>query len=266
MTKAPSTCPSCGHAASGHFCANCGALLTPKSVCATCGASLVSGAHFCHQCGGAVTRGGGTSLQPAPAGKIQWGWIVPGIAVMAVVAFLIGQRLALPAANEGDRTPLAGAAAGPLSGGSGAGSGAPDISNMTPQERANRLFDRVMRYGEQGKIDSARIFAPMAIQAYEMVGTLDTHMRYDIGMISVVSGDAAAAKAQADTILKSNPNHLLGLIVAMKAAGLANKTAERAAFLKRFQAARDAELAKPLSEYVDHRADIDAAAKTKATP
>ena len=126
----------------------------------------------------------------------------------------------------------------------------------------DRLFDRVMRYGSEGKQDSARIFAPMAIQAYEMIGTLDTHRRYDIGMIAVIAGDAAIAKAQADTILASNPTHLLGLVVAMKAAGLANKPADRAGFEKRLAAAKDAELAKKLPEYEAHRPDIEAALKT----
>jgi hypothetical protein len=266
MTKATSNCPNCGHAADGHFCANCGALLAPKAACGSCGKPLVSGAHYCHSCGAGVSRGS-SGMQPMAAAKIQWAWIVPGIAVMAVVAFLIGQRIAAPAAAEGERTPLGAPMAGPFSGGAGGNAGgAPDISNMTPQERANRLFDRVMRYGEQGKQDSARIFAPMAIQAYEMLGTPDNHMRYDIGMVAVVSGDAAMAKAQSDTILKSSPTHLLGLIVAMKAAGLSNKTAERAALQKRFLAAKTSELAKPLPEYVDHRADIDAAAKSSGTP
>ncbi len=279
MTKTSSNCPSCGEAAHGHFCANCGAILNPKAVCGVCGKTLASGAHFCHHCGAGVggtaasagarssARASGLSAnaQPTPAeGGFQWGWIVPGVAVLALVAFLIGQKLAGGgSAAEGDKTPLGGAPmAGPFSGGAGGGGAAPDISNMSPEQRADRLFDRVMRYGSEGKQDSAKIFAPMAIQAYEMVGPLDNHRRYDVGMIAVVAGDVAIAKAQADTILKNNPTHLLGLLVAMKAAGLANKPADRAAFEKRFVAAKDAELAKKLQEYTDHAPDIEAALKT----
>ena len=293
MTNTSPNCPSCGETASGHFCATCGALLNPKAVCSVCGKPLASGAHFCHQCGVAVS-GSGTArqqgqnrfkdgpatgpskagpaapgAQPAPAGSFQWGWLVPGIAVLMLVVFLIAQKLsgnAGGAAPEGDKTPLGGAPmAGPFSGGAGAGAGGggapPDISQMTPEQRADRLFDRVMRYGSEGKQDSARIFAPMAIQAYEMIGALDTHRRYDIGMIAVIAGDAGIAKAQADTILSASPTHLLGLVVAMKAAGLANKPAERAAFEKRLVAAKDAELAKKLPEYESHRGDIDGALK-----
>jgi hypothetical protein len=273
MNTSSPNCPSCGEAASGHFCANCGALLNPKAVCSVCGKPLASGAHFCHQCGSAVSGSGsvrhprarGTPVAPA-AGSFQWGWLVPGVAVLMLVVFLIAQKVSGNAASgsapDGDKTPLGGApTAGPFSGGGGGGA-APDISQMTPEQRADRLFDRVMRYGSEGKQDSARIFAPMAIQAYEMIGTLDTHRRYDIGMIAVIAGDAAIAKAQADTILASNPTHLLGLLVAMKAAGLANKPADRAGFEKRLAAAKDAELAKKLPEYEAHRPDIDAALKT----
>ena len=67
---------------------------------------------------------------------------------------------------------------------------------MSPEERASRLFDRVMRYGEQGKTDSLKFFAPMAIQAYEMIGPLDSHARYDMGMIGIVSGDVQLARAR----------------------------------------------------------------------
>jgi hypothetical protein len=138
---------------------------------------------------------------------------------------------------------------------------APDISSMSPDERASRLFDRVMRYGEEGKTDSIKIFAPMAIQAYEMLGPPDAHARYDMGMIAVVSGDAQLARAEADTILSANKTHLLGLVLAAKAAGLRQDPAARAEYQRRLVAAEPAERAKKLKEYEDHRADIDAALK-----
>ena len=146
------------------------------------------------------------------------------------------------------------------------GARAPDISQMSPEERATRLFDRVMRYGEEGKRDSARMFAPMATQAYEMLGPLDAHSRYDIGMIAVVAGDVAVAAAQADTILKSNSTHLLGLILAVKAAGLRKDSGARSALEKRFVAAHTSERAKNLKEYTDHSLDIDAALKQASSP
>jgi hypothetical protein len=202
-------------------------------------------------------------------------WAVPGIAVLGLVAFLIGQRVALgsaPAEAEAGTAPLGGPMAGapfaaaPFAGGAAAGARPTDITSMSLEERASRLFDRVMRYGEEGKIDSARIFAPMAIQSYEMMGPLDTHRRYDVGMIAVVIGSADVARAQADTILKQNPTHLLGLSLAMKAAGVRKDAGARTGFEQRFRAAEGAERAKNLPEYVDHKADLDNALKAPKAP
>ena len=170
---------------------------------------------------------------------------------MALVAFLIGQRVAR--GNAGGAGADATAAPAAMR--------APDISSMSPEERASRLFDLVMRFGEQGKTDSLKFFAPMAIQAYEMISPLDAHARYDIGMIGVVSGDVGLARAEADTILATDRTHLLGLVLAMKAAGLRQDMKARAGYLKRLEAAAPAERAKHLKEYDEHKADIDAALK-----
>lgn len=254
MSKTSSfRCPKCGQDAQGRFCAHCGHTLGALADCGSCGRPLAEGAKFCHHCGTSANSTGGVPK------KVAWAWLVPGIAVLALVSFLIGQKIS--SSGGAASAPASGNMSAPFAGGAGGAGGtrAPDISSLSLEERANRLFDRIMRYGEEGKLDSARIFAPMAIQAYEMVGPLDNHSRYDVGIIAVVTGDAAGAKAQADTILKSSPTHLLGLILAMKAAGLSQKTAERAAFEKRLLAAAAAEKAKGLKEYTDHMPDIDAA-------
>jgi hypothetical protein len=264
-TESKSTCPSCGKAAKGRFCEHCGTPLE-SSGCVECGRALSASAKFCPQCGTPA----GARRAPAPATNRVLMWAVPGIAVLALVAFLIGQRVALgsaPAAADAGAPPVGGPmAAAPFAAGAAAGARLPDISSMTPEERASRLFDRVMRYGEEGKTDSARIFAPMAMQAYEMMGPLDLHRRYDVGMIALVSGAADVAGAQADTILKQNPAHLLGLILAMKSAGARNDATARAGFEKRFRAAEVTERAKPIPEYVDHKADLDNALKAAKTP
>jgi hypothetical protein len=184
-------------------------------------------------------------------------WIVPGIAVMALVAFLIGQRVAR--ANSSASPGSAQDAAAPVM-------RAPDITNMSPEERASRLFDRVMRYGEEGKQDSLKIFAPMAVEAYDMLGPPDAHSRYDVGMIGIVSGDVQLARAEADTILATNKTHLLGLVLAMKAAGLRGDMTARADYQRRLVAAAPAERAKKLKEYDEHKADIDAALKPLEKP
>jgi hypothetical protein len=195
---------------------------------------------------------------PAPA-RNSLAWLVPGIAVLALVAFLIGQRVGI-GSSTGDAA--SGAADAPSTAGGAPAGGAVDISQMSPEERANRLFDRIMSYSERGKQDSARFFAPMAIQAYQMLGTPDAHARYDIGMIAFVTGDAPLARAEADTILAKDTSHLLGLILAMKAAALRNDAAARAQFEKRFKASEPTERAKKLKEYEDHASDIEAAMRS----
>lgn len=252
-SESQTPCPRCKAPASGRFCANCGAALAGAN-CISCDQPLTAGARFCHHCGAAA---GGAAAPGAPGAKSVLPWIVPGIAVMALVAFLIGQRVARGGGGADAAPDAAGAA------GAAAGMRAPDISSMSPEERASRLFDRVMRYGEQGKTDSIKIFAPMAIQAYEMVGPPDAHARYDMGMIGLVNGDAQFARAEADTILASNKTHLLGLVLAMKAAGLRQDAKARAEYQQRLIAAAPAEKAKKLKEYEDHMADIDAALSSK---
>jgi hypothetical protein len=257
MTK-PGTCPTCGASADGRFCGNCGTALV-GTTCAQCGNTLVTGALFCHRCGAATAA---ITRDARPSGTKAMAWVIPGVAGLALVAFLIGQRVGIGSArvSSGDGTsPDAGASAPLGSGPAGGTVRAPDISQMSPEDRAKALFDRVMRYSEEGKQDSIRFFAPMAIQAYQMLGSLDAHDRYDVGIIAVVSGDATAARAQADTILAANPTHLLGLVLAIKAAELRKDLAGQRAFEKRLVAAATTERAKNLKEYADHRRDIDAA-------
>ena len=146
----------------------------------------------------------------------------------------------------------------------GAAVRAPDISALSPRERSDRLFDRVMRLASEGKADSVRLFAPMAIAAYGMTGALDADQRYDLGRIAEVSGDASLAAAQADTILRATPTHLLGLLLAARAADMRGDAASREAFESRLLAAERAEMASPREEYERHRADItDAVARAK---
>jgi hypothetical protein len=179
---------------------------------------------------------------------------VVATALLMLVAYVAGQ--ALGRRNDtGDSNVQQASAAPPPAG----ATRAPDISNMSPEERATRLFDRVMAYSEQGKIDSARFFAPMAIQAYQMIGPLDAHARYDIGTISAAVGETAIARQEADSILKDQPNNLLGLALAIRTATMAGDSKAAAQFRQRLIAAAPAERAKNLKEYTEHSGDIDRA-------
>ena len=79
---------------------------------------------------------------------------------------------------------------------------------MTPREQADRLFDRVMREHEAGNADQVTFFAPMTLQAYEILGPLDNDARYHVGLINAISGEPQAALAQADSLEIETAGHL----------------------------------------------------------
>ena len=133
---------------------------------------------------------------------------------------------------------------------------APDISSLSPQERADRLYNRVMLLATQGKTDSVQFFAPMALTAYQMMSPLNADQRYDMGRIGEVAGALPLAKAQADTILRENPNHLLGLILEARLATLAGDANQLHSYERRLLAAEKSELATKKDEYVRHQDDI----------
>lgn len=223
--------------------------------CAQCGAALGERGTFCHRCGAPRDgRAHGRAPTSAPGGiAAALPWAIAGVAVLSLVAFLVGQRFG-STGPRGTPASAAGSAAAPAG-------RAPDISQMGPQERADRLFNRVMTYVAEGKSDSVSFFAPMAIQSFEALAPLNAHQRYDLGLLGVVSGDGAMARAQADSILAAQPTHLLGLILGMRASGLLGATEARADFAQRLGAALESERRKALPEYQDHAPDIDAAVR-----
>jgi hypothetical protein len=170
--------------------------------------------------------------------------------VIALVVILIAQTAGDGASSEAAPAPLVGGAAG---------AAAPDISRMSPRERADRLFERIMRLATAGKQDSVAFFAPMALTVYESLGPLDADLRYDYGRISEVSGNLDVAASQADSILQKAPRHLLGLILAARVAASRGDSARRNVLDKELLAAQASELAKPLDEYTRHRDEISAA-------
>src|SRR5258708_22477356 len=203
-TTTPMTCPACGASASGKFCSSCGGSLG-QSRCSACGVELIDGGRFCHRCG--LPAGAAAPPSEAASGsRFSLPWVVAAIALLSLVALVAGQRVG---ANRLDASAAASATDAPAL--LPPGTRAPDISQLSPAERAMRLYDRLMSLSEAGKRHSVQFFAPMAISAYEMLGDLDVDGRYDLGRIGEISGDAGLAAAEADTILRANPRHLLGL-------------------------------------------------------
>jgi hypothetical protein len=262
------TCPACGASASGRFCQQCGAALGARA-CARCQATMRAGARFCHRCGTPASGAGAPAGPQVSPSKTPW--LVAGILVIAAIALVTLQGVnknnppAQPVMpNAGNSAPFAGGAAG----GAG-GAGGPsqvDIANMSPQERFNRLFNRVMRAAGSGDTAQAIQFAPMAGQAYGMLDRADFNAdtRLHMGLILVVQKDAAGVRAIADTILEENPDHLFGYILRGDAARLAGNDAEFRKAVADYRAREQKELARTdRVEYQEHQpllAEFNAAA------
>ncbi|WP_411282331.1 zinc-ribbon domain-containing protein [Gemmatimonas sp.] len=242
--------------------------------CAACGASLSAGARFCHRCGTPVGQGLPLTRTPAASGGaasvLPWG--VAFVALLALVAMVAGKNFGAAkgsgidgSANSLPTQAVDGASAAPFAQGGG-GSAAPNIANLSPSERANRLYTRIMEYAEAGKVDSVAFFAPMAMASHEMLEGASTDERYHFGRIAEVTNAPAVTKAQADTILQTAPNNLLGLLLAARAARMTGDNAGAKAFDQRLLKALAPELATRLPDYDMHRAEIERAAEDARKP
>lgn len=225
------------------------------AACNTCRAPLTPGARFCHRCG---SPAGAPPVERPSGGGIgnALPWAVSAIALLALIALAAGQRFARtppPETGAALTSPMGAPIAGPPPG------RAPDISQLSPEERAERLYDRIMGAAERGRVDSVRFFMPMALQAYQALGNLTVDQRYDLGRLAEVAGDAKLAAAQADTILHAQPQHLLGLVLASRAARLRGDERAARQYLDRLSKAERAERQKQLPEYLLHQNDIDIA-------
>src|SRR5258708_37494915 len=99
------TCPRCGAAASGRFCAACGAALEGAS-CPACAAPLTAGARYCHRCGPPA----GTRSAPDRGLAVALPWAVAGIALVALIALVVGQRFGSRVSPAGEAAQTADAA------------------------------------------------------------------------------------------------------------------------------------------------------------
>ncbi len=242
--------------------------------CAACGAQLATGARFCHRCGTPFGQGVPATRAAAVsnvASILPWG--VAFVALLALVANFAGKNFgsakgsavdgssnSLPtAAIDGGGGGGSSAPAAPFAGGAAAGGAAPDIANMTPSERAVRLYNRIMEYSEAGKSDSVGFFAPMALASHEMLTKPTIDERYHFGRIAEVTDNLDVAKAQADTMLAAEQGNLLGLLLAARVARLSNDKASERTFSQLLLRVSDKELKIPNPDYELHRAEIDRA-------
>src|SRR6266496_4788838 len=218
--------------------------------CHACGASLAATARFCHKCGAQV---GGAQSSGWRAGLP---WSVAGAALGALLTVLVlrigassggGMRDAGSVSDDdASRIPLPASRSTP-----------PDISQMSPEERATRLYNRVMMLHTQGKADSAEFFLPMALQAYAMLPALDVDARYHIGVLDLTGGDETGALAQADSINRAVPNHLFASMLRARALELRRDAAGARQAYDNFLRHEAAERARKRPEYAEHETNLD---------
>jgi hypothetical protein len=222
---------------------------------------MTVGARYCHRCG---TPAGTTGASPGRGFAGALPWAVAALALVSLIALVVGQRFGarptgtvdvLEGANGQGSTVIPAPGAPPA----GSMPRAPDISQLTPAQRAERLYDRIMTENEAGRADNVRSFLPMAVAAYEMIAPLNLDQRYDLGRIGEVGGDTALARAQADSILASRPTHLLGLALAARAARSVGNEPRARQFDERLLSVEPRERSAALPEYLLHKNDIDAA-------
>ena len=217
-------------------------------TCHACGAPLPGTARFCHKCGAAVAA----PSQGSAGWQAGLPWAVAGAAVGALLTVV---ALRLGSSSGGGMRESGGVGDGPAP---ASRIPAPDISQMSPEEQARRLFDRVVGLAERGVQDSVRFFLPMALGAYAQLPALDLDARYDIGVLHLAGGDGAGALAQADTILRTVPTHLYGFMLRARAYELARDAPRARRAYAGFLRYETAERARRRPEYAEHQNTIDA--------
>ena len=233
--------------------------------CSACGAALSPGARFCHRCGTPFGQGVPT-ITPAAAVRSSNNasivpWAIAFVAVCALVANFAGKNFgkAKGAEIDGSANAIATAAVDGPAAGQGPAR-APDISQMTPNERASRLYNRIMTYAENNKIDSAVMFTRMGIPAHQAIENPSNDERFHLARLAEVANDSSLARAESDTILTSEPSSLLGLLMGSRAALMNGNGAKAKKFDQQLLKVLDAELAKNTEDYQMHRSEIDRAA------
>jgi hypothetical protein len=180
-------------------------------------------------------------------------WIIAGTLCVLLVAGIVYQvSSSAPQPVAPDMANAGAAGAGALR-----TAPAPDISAMTPRERFDRLFNRIMQASERG--DSAEIqrFTPMALGAYQQLDTRDIDARYHAAVLHLQVGDFREARALADTILAESPGHLFGYVVRGTVAQFQRDQAALARAQRDFLAHYQAETAAKRVEYLEHQPVID---------
>jgi len=222
---------------------------TKTVQCSNCGESAAG--QFCSHCGASLT---------IPGGRKQWNaqmlapWFAVAVASIALIVSLITLFDSSRGKPEPSPMPFASLSNAPMSAPSGQ---PPDLSTMTPRQAADRLFNRIMTASEGGNKDEVKQFTPMALQAYENLGTLDNDARYHVALIHLASGDVKGAATDRGKLLQAAPQHLLGFMLEHQIAERMGDKTKAAKAYQSFLAAYPKEITVVRSEYQDHRSSIE---------
>jgi hypothetical protein len=177
-------------------------------------------------------------------------WIVAGGAMAA----LLGALLFTVARSQSVPAPASDVTGEPMAADPPA---APDISNLSPRERFDRLYHRVLRASRSGDQATVTRFTPMALSAYAMLDSVDTDARYHAAVLRVHTGDADAAQALGDTIVATNPDHLFGYMARGTSARFRKDDAALRGAYKSFLGRYDAEMKAHRPEYAEHERSVE---------
>ncbi len=114
-----------------------------------------------------------------------------------------------------------------------------------------------MAASERGDTVEARRFAPMALEAYGQLGTLDNDAHYHVGLVHVTVDNTESAQAELDAIRRSVSDHLLGILLEHAIAESKGDDESVAQAYLRFLSAYDTEILRDRDEYRGHRTGID---------
>lgn len=134
----------------------------------------------------------------------------------------------------------------------------PDLEAMTPRERFDRLYNRIMTAAESGNTAEVSRFAPMAFAAYAGLDQVDADARYHLAVLYLhATANIPAALAQADSIAAEFPRHLFAILIRGTAARQRGDSGVLARSQRDLLQAWDAEMALSRPEYRDHRVMLD---------
>ena len=220
-----------------------------SAFCPACGSAFTPDARFCSGCGRAVDG----RARPGGAGTVtrdRLPWLIAGGALAGVLGLL----LVVTARGSHAGTAVPGVEIA-TTGESGAA--VPDISELSPRERFDRLYNRVMQAAQTGDQATMTRFMPMALGAYEMLDSVDVDARYHAALLRIHSGDVDGSRALGDSILALKPGHLLGYVVLGTAAQWTRDDAGLASVYREFRSRYEGEIRSNRPEYAEHRASLD---------